>query len=86
MILQHLTSELLKLPDSGKEVVEGEQALYEINAISTENELEIISQLYEKKYSFETQLQTKVSLQNFEANFVKAKHYVGAEEDEEDFV
>lgn len=85
MILQHLTSELLRIDDPSGEIVNEETRLSSVSEVLTENDIVILGNINIKKFKYEASLQSRVNLANIEAQLLKAPYYSNGS-DLEDFV
>ncbi|MNK27623.1 hypothetical protein D3C87_459850 [compost metagenome] len=86
MILQHLTSEVLKLPNAADECDAFEARAQAIPEPMTAEDLSELTIILNHKFDAETRLNTRVQLTVIETNMIKAKHFIGASEPEDDFV
>lgn len=84
MILQHLLLGVNSLPDMDTEVVLAEERFETLQQPTSVSDLENLTILSSKSFVFEAQNRSLINLNNIESHIVKAKHYVG--DDEDDFV
>lgn len=85
MILQHLTSEVLKLPNAGDECEQFEARSRAVMVPQTLADLSELSVILHHQFDAESRLQTRVQLNVIESQMIKAKHFASAEL-EDDFV